>query len=442
MPRLFPRLRFGVGAVGLATLLIAAPSGAGRSAAAVECGDRLTNSVVLTKNLHCSGDGLVIGASNVTIALHGHTISGANGGTGIQLVDGSEVEPWFDGLKVLGPGRIEGFGIGVRIDPMPGGSRGHVIRGITIAANSAGVLLSNVRDMTVSNNRIQRNGWYGINAFSADATVEDNDISFNGMFGIVAQEDGPRIIRRNRVVGNGATGIRVWDMATTVSDNIASGNGGDGIEASERLDQKETLVFARNTANFNGGFGIRLREPGMTDGGGNKAKGNGEAAQCLNIVCETPPGHLSKLSSIRSALHTLSSTLPIQARSRAQRTLQALDGVLDDSCWTAQGTLAPTSDGTRCLRELRTVVLDLLYGDLSLRAASDAERRAIVDVMQQIVEERLDQVSLQTDVPASSWRSKGPTAHLWAARRDLQDAARGNRYAAMLDYIRAFDRLR
>ena len=39
-----------------------------------------------------------------------------------------------------------------------------------------------------------------------------------------------------------------------------------------------------NTANFNDGWGI-FAEPGTIDGGGNKAVGNAEPAQCSGVVC-------------------------------------------------------------------------------------------------------------------------------------------------------------
>jgi hypothetical protein len=40
-----------------------------------------------------------------------------------------------------------------------------------------------------------------------------------------------------------------------------------------------------NTANRNHDLGIEA-VPGVIDGGGNKASGNGNPAQCLNVVCD------------------------------------------------------------------------------------------------------------------------------------------------------------
>ena len=53
----------------------------------------------------------------------------------------------------------------------------------------------------------------------------------------------------------------------------------DGIDVVESDD-----TIARNSANENGDYGIRA-VVGVTDDGGNTASGNGNAAQCTNVVC-------------------------------------------------------------------------------------------------------------------------------------------------------------
>jgi len=61
--------------------------------------------------------------------------------------------------------------------------------------------------------------------------------------------------------------------------NTASENGDDGI----RVDAAETTL-TRNTANFNHDLGIEA-VPGVIDGGGNRARGNGNPLQCTNVAC-------------------------------------------------------------------------------------------------------------------------------------------------------------
>jgi parallel beta-helix repeat protein len=66
---------------------------------------------------------------------------------------------------------------------------------------------------------------------------------------------------------------------TLLERNIAIGAGDDGIDV-----DSTTTSLRRNTANRNGDLGIEA-VPGVIDGGGNQAHGNGNPAQCTNISC-------------------------------------------------------------------------------------------------------------------------------------------------------------
>jgi hypothetical protein len=66
---------------------------------------------------------------------------------------------------------------------------------------------------------------------------------------------------------------------TLLELNTASGSGHDGIE----VDAVGTTL-TRNTTNDNHELGIEA-VPGVIDGGGNKAAGNGNALQCTNVTC-------------------------------------------------------------------------------------------------------------------------------------------------------------
>lgn len=88
-------------------------------------------------------------------------------------------------------------------------------------------------------------------------------------------------ITRNVATRGGADGIRIVDVArdTTVERNTADENAADGIRV---LSPFTTLL--RNTADDNALFGIEA-VPGVTDGGGNRASGNGAATQCTGVAC-------------------------------------------------------------------------------------------------------------------------------------------------------------
>jgi hypothetical protein len=65
------------------------------------------------------------------------------------------------------------------------------------------------------------------------------------------------LLERNIAIGAGDDGIDVDNAATTLTQNVAVHNGDLGVEA----------------------------VPGVTDGGGNQASGNGNTAQCANVAC-------------------------------------------------------------------------------------------------------------------------------------------------------------
>ena len=85
-----------------------------------------------------------------------------------------------------------------------------------------------------------------------------------------------------RVTDSGADGIRLEQPSpgrTLVERNTATRNGDDGIDS-----DVASATITRNTANFNADLGIEA-VAGVTDGGGNKARGNGNPAQCLDVSC-------------------------------------------------------------------------------------------------------------------------------------------------------------
>jgi hypothetical protein len=90
-------------------------------------------------------------------------------------------------------------------------------------------------------------------------------------------------LSRNQVEGSTENGIEVGTIPgtapTIIERNVTSANGEDGIRVTTTR-----AVITRNRANFNADFGIEAA-PGVTDGGGNKARGNGNPAQCVNVRC-------------------------------------------------------------------------------------------------------------------------------------------------------------
>jgi hypothetical protein len=89
------------------------------------------------------------------------------------------------------------------------------------------------------------------------------------------------VVDSNVVVSSPADGIRVFPAATNtgVLRNIVAKAADDGIE----VDAASTLLV-RNVAVNNADYGIEA-VPGVS-ASGNRASGNGNPAQCLNVVCQ------------------------------------------------------------------------------------------------------------------------------------------------------------
>src|SRR6185295_16030895 len=82
------------------------------NASHVNCGDVITTDTKLDSDLlNCPGDGVVIGADNITLDLNGHLIDGTGFPTSGAGVDNNA---GHDGVTVTG-GRIEEFAFDVQL---------------------------------------------------------------------------------------------------------------------------------------------------------------------------------------------------------------------------------------------------------------------------------------------------------------------------------------
>ena len=157
-----------------------------------------------------------------------------------------------------------------------------------------GVAVDNAGPVEIAGNVIARNGGNGIRAFFlADVDVRNNYIARNGANGVfvfggfelVTQAD----VRHNDVVRNGGDGVLVSEqgVAATVLGNRTDRNGDDGIgiEWSTAPACCFDVVVAANRATGNADLGIAAVTQ-TTDGGANRARHNGDAAQCVGVSCK------------------------------------------------------------------------------------------------------------------------------------------------------------
>jgi parallel beta-helix repeat protein len=143
-----------------------------------------------------------------------------------------------------------------------------------------------------SGNVIARNRARGDVVWIAVETGRDNlvihnrvvETRMNGIsLGVAAPPfgGGDNIVRENVVKGSGRDAFKVnaKDDHSVLRQNVARGAGDDGFGI-----QSRTSKLADNRAIANGDLGIRAVE-GVTDGGGNVARRNGDSRQCVNISC-------------------------------------------------------------------------------------------------------------------------------------------------------------
>jgi parallel beta-helix repeat protein len=204
----------------------------------VSCGQIVTEDVTLTSDLNCgSGDGLIAGASGITINLNGYKITGSED-AGLQATsmdyDGSSgiVVANVDDVVISGLGEISDFDRGVTLM----GSEGSQITDVQLANNGIGVLMSGASGSELSRNTITNNGMAVISDSSNGGVIAFNQIVANLEQGIGLLGSDENVVAANNMFGNGANGIfldilsnlNTIDYNTVFGHETADINNADG----------------------------------------------------------------------------------------------------------------------------------------------------------------------------------------------------------------------
>lgn len=98
------------------------------------------------------------------------------------------------------------------------------------------------------------------------------------------------LVRGNFVKASGKDAylVRSEDRHSRLKHNVAVAAGDDGFDI-----ESDSAKLTGNEARRNGHLGIEA-VPGVIDGGGNQASGNGDLRQCINIVCRQGAAGLSE----------------------------------------------------------------------------------------------------------------------------------------------------
>jgi parallel beta-helix repeat protein len=330
--------------------ILLAPRAGSALATHVQCGDTITRDTTLDSDLiDCPGDGIVIGADNVSVDLKGHTVDGTDGYTGVGVSNGGLAGNDGHERVVVKNGTVREFGSGILFIGadhgvvrnviasgnevgigLSGGSDSNLIQKSTVEQNGVGILVSASQSNLVERNYASNNSFAGIavddvlrlpgNTVRHNVTVDNHtginlgegyytEVERNSVSGnrigihigdsnnnkveknsVSDNDEGIRLesgSRDNRILGNfalrnGDDGIfiRADGAENLVKRNVAKTNGDDGIDT-----DSPTTTLIGNRAHQNADLGIEA-VPGVIDGGGNSAFGNGNPMQCLNVACK------------------------------------------------------------------------------------------------------------------------------------------------------------
>ena len=234
----------------------------------VTCGQTITVSIVVGNDLTCAtGNGLNVGHASIIINLNGHTFTGNVSSVGIEnfgfsavTVENGTVSGWFTGVETYGST--------------------NKLTGLRASQNSSrGLALIGGSGSTALNNVSFKNG-VGIRATGQNVKVVSNTVRENTGDGILVEAATGTVVQTNQAENNGSNGIENGAYLTTMTGNVTNANASDGVRSVSEL----AASIATTTANYNGAYGIE-GAPGGKDGGGDTAKGNGQATQCKDVVC-------------------------------------------------------------------------------------------------------------------------------------------------------------
>ena len=176
-----------------ASVLAAAP------AAALSCGDFVVGVQSLTGDLHCtSGRYALTLAAGATLDLAGYTLSGPSSLGGVRVIG--------DNATIEGPGKVEGFWVGVNTSPP---IVGLLVEQVTFVQTGAGIYLSHTSSSEVTGNQFLNLGSVAVSLRTSpfsSAPTENNRVADNlvqaALYGVELCGDTTRgnVVENNQIL--------------------------------------------------------------------------------------------------------------------------------------------------------------------------------------------------------------------------------------------------
>lgn len=300
----------------------------------VTCGATLTESITLTEDLYCAGPALVIpygGSGPITLDLGGHTVSSTF--PTYQKFDATiRVQP---GGSVVRNGRVVTTGVrpAIRFDSghntvedltIDGGAiafsafqsgssvaDSHFVNGGSVGCTDGSMSIQNstftgpssegtaaisgyLCAISASRNIIvgYPHAIYSNDVVDRSNRLTDNVIDGGGISILRSVDRAIHTVSGNQVTAAPENGILVTEFTQPhlishprlnlkLNNNVVVGSGGDGIHILNNNGGDVTI--AGNLALGNLGLGIDAAN--ATDGGVNRAGGNGDSLQCVGVLC-------------------------------------------------------------------------------------------------------------------------------------------------------------
>jgi parallel beta-helix repeat protein len=198
------------------------------SSGVASCGEIVNEDVTLTSDLECGpGDGLIVGANDITINLNGYSITSSDeaGSEDPSMnYDGSSgiLVPNAQNVVISGLGEVSGFDRGITFM----GSSGGQVADIQLANNDIGVLMSGSEGTEVSRNTITNNGIALISDSSNKGVIAFNQVVANLEQGMLVLGSDDNVVAANNMFGNGENGIYLDIMSNgnTIDFNTVFGH--------------------------------------------------------------------------------------------------------------------------------------------------------------------------------------------------------------------------
>jgi parallel beta-helix repeat protein len=208
--------------------------------AAVACGQTITVSTTLDHDLHCpSGHGVNIGASNVTLDLGGHTVTGpAPAGAGLR---GVGVLQNRTGVSVRN-GVIRGFDQGVDVHP---GASGTVLTSLVLDANGTGIRIGTGTSAgRVTNNVIVNTVQFSGIQMGGNGHLVENNAFHKGNGAGVFLSGNNNVVRGNRINEMGQNAISIGAFPSNPGPFVDNQVIGNQINGSGRVGNATSIVVS------------------------------------------------------------------------------------------------------------------------------------------------------------------------------------------------------